>query len=585
MTLQQIPDTAGLGALLPAELLAQCDTATALRLQGRYQQALDALRPVLRSAPRHAGAWLEAGGLLMLLGRSQQARRCYARLLRLQPGHGLALYNIAQAYEDQGQLELALEALQAAHSLNPHAAELLLHLEFVRLSLCDWHDYDARMEHLAAALQRHAADPLARPLAPLRLLSLPITLALQRQVTEQWSDAISREVSAQICLSNAPATPPGLPNPLHPPVPIRVAYLSADFRNHAMGQLLHGLFALHRRPQFVVFAYSLTPADARDDYTAAVAAGVDHFCCVANSSALHIAARMRSDGIDVLIDLMGHTRLSQPAVLAMRAAPVQLHYLGYPGTLGTDFIDGVVADAQLIPLHLASGYRERVYHLPCAFVASTPLVQQIQPTAAGTDPTPLTRAALGLPASGVVYASFHRAHKLDPHMFALWLDVLRQVPGSVLWLVQSSPLVAQRLRALAARAGLDASRLVFTPPVASHHFAQLCTLADLLLDTAHYGAGATGVVALRAGLPLLTLPGESFASRMGASLCAATGLQDLICNSPSAYVAKAAALGRNPQALADLRAQLLAGGTQLPLFNTAAWVKSFEALLLTLVKR
>ena len=368
-------------------------------------------------------------------------------------------------------------------------------------------------------------------------------------------------------------------------MPIRVAYLSADFRNHAMGQLLHGLFALHRRPQFVVFAYSLTPADASDDYTAAVAAGVDHFCCVANSSALHIAARMRSDGIDVLIDLMGHTRLSQPAVLAMRAAPVQLHYLGYPGTLGTDFIDGVVADAQLIPLHLASGYCERVYHLPCAFVASTPLVQQVQPGAAGTDPTPLTRAAFGLPANGVVYASFHRAHKLDPHMFALWLDVLRQVPGSVLWLVQSSPLVEQRLRVLAARARLDASRLVFTQPVAPQHFAQLCTLADLLLDTAHYGAGATGVVALRAGLPLLTLPGESFASRMGASLCAATGLQALICNSPSAYVAQAAALGRNPQALADLRAQLLAGGTQLPLFNTAAWVKSFEALLLTLVKR
>ena len=208
----------------------------------------------------------------------------------------------------------------------------------------------------------------------------------------------------------------------------------------------------------------------------------------------------------------------------------------------------------------------------------------VLPPTRKTEPCkPKTRADHGLPLHGVVYACFSRVVKMDPHTFGLWMEILRQVPGSVLWLVLGTPsLVQQRLEAQAELAGVASSRLVFSAPVPLAEFAALCSLADLLLDTAHYNVGATGVMALRAGLPLLTCPGESFASRMGASLCAAVGLDDLVCASASDYRAKAIALGRAPSTLASYRRHLLAHSDALPLFQTAAWVRSLESLILSL---
>jgi predicted O-linked N-acetylglucosamine transferase (SPINDLY family) len=371
----------------------------------------------------------------------------------------------------------------------------------------------------------------------------------------------------------------------------RIGYLSADFRNHAMGNLLHGLFARHDRRRFEVFAYSL--ADISDEITELIRSGVDHYAMVAGDSSEAIANRIRSDGIDVLIDLMGHTHHGRPGVLALRPAPLQLHYLGYPGSLGADWIDGVIADVWLIPPDHEIHYRETVHRLPWGFVSSGPLPDQhasAQPLAPDSDtraltstpptpPPPPSRGALGLPADAVVYACFNRPEKITPAVFDCWLEILRQVPNSVLWIINDEPLVEQRLRARLAQAGLEWRRLVFSPKVDSAAFGQCCALADLLLDTSPYGSGATAVTALAAGLPLLTCPGDTFASRMGASLCAATGLEEMICPTPEAYRQCAIALGRQPAALQRLRRQLLAGRAGLPLFNTTAWVGHLEQLL------
>ena len=191
---------------------------------------------------------------------------------------------------------------------------------------------------------------------------------------------------------------------------------------------------------------------------------------------------------------------------------------------------------------------------------------------------------LGLPADAVVYACFNRPEKITPAVFDCWLEILRQVPGSVLWIINDQPLVEQRLRARLATAGLEWRRLVFSPKLESAAFGQCCGLADLLLDTSPYGSGATAVTALAAGLPLLTCPGQTFASRMGASLCAATGLEELICPTPEAYRDRAIALGRQPAVLQLLRHKLLAGRAELPLFNTSAWVEHLEQLLEQLLK-
>ena len=261
-------------------------------------------------------------------------------------------------------------------------------------------------------------------------------------------------------------------------------------------------------------------------------------------------------------------------MLALRPALLQLHYLGYPGSLGADWIDGVIADAWLIPPEHEIHYRETVHRLPWGFVSSGPLPDPVAPAA-----PPPSREALGLPLDAVVYACFSRPEKITPAVFDGWLEILRQVPGSVLWIINDEPWVEERLRARLMAAGLEPQRLVFSPKVESAAFGQACALADLLLDTSPYGSGATAVTALAAGLPLLTCPGNTFASRMGDSLCAATGLDQLICPNPEAYVERAIALGRDPAELQRLRRQLLERHSELPLFDTDAWVGHLESLL------
>lgn len=541
--------------------------ALLLRSQGRSHQALEALRMILRATPQRPDLLLQLGITLMDLGRVEAALPCFRRLLRQEPQLREGHYQLGQALAALGQTEAGIAALKTALALDPDATEVLVQLEMHRLSLCDWDNHERRMARLLAQLEAHGqardgvVDSVLVP--PLSLSLFPAPPALHRRLGERWAEPTSR--------SMAPLRLPPAP-PHRAGERWRIGYLSADFRNHAMGNLLHGLFARHDRHRFEVFAYSL--ADISDETTELIRSGVDHYAMVAADSSEAIANRIRSDRIDVLIDLMGHTHHGRPGVLALRPAPLQLHYLGYPGSLGADWIDGVIADAWLIPPDHEIHYRETVHRLPWGFVSSGPL-----DSTPPTPPPPPSREALGLPAAAVVYACFNRPEKITPAVFDCWLEILRQVPDSVLWIINDEPLVEQRLRARLAQAGLEWRRLMFSPKVESAAFGQCCGLADLLLDTSPYGSGATAVTALAAGLPLLTCPGQTFASRMGASLCAATGLQEMICPTPEAYRERAIALGRQPAELQRLRHQLLEGRAELPLFNTSAWVGHLEQLL------
>ncbi|MES2946641.1 MAG: tetratricopeptide repeat protein, partial [Pseudomonadota bacterium] len=492
--LQRRPDNIGL----------RFEWARRLRLAHRHREAVAELRLVLKQNSNHVEALLELGGVFMLLSTYEAAQRCFARLLRLQPGHRMALYNLGQTLESLGRDEDALLAHKAVLELDPAATEVLCQYEYLRLGLCDWDDYDTRMAGLQKNLEARSMLGARAGLSPLGLLSFPLPLALHRRLAQGWSDAISQS-------THSLRLPPLKASISGSQMPIRVGYLSADFRNHPMGNLIHGLFAHHDRARFEIFAYSLSDRD--DAFTASVRQGVDHFCDASAMDAQALAQGIRADQIDVLIDLMGHTHQGRPAVLAMRPASLQLLYLGYPGSMGADFVDGTIADDWLIPTELEPGYREKVHRLPCAFVWSPLPEGSTSANANSADARLAARSALGLPEKGTVYACFNRAHKLDPQTFDVWLSVLQQVPGSVLWLIQESPLVQQRLRQRASAMGLDPARIVFTPKVPSTEFENLCALADLFLDTTHYGAGATGVAALHAGLPLLTRPGETFASR------------------------------------------------------------------------
>lgn len=543
--------------------------ATLLARQHRHAEAVDVLRQLLRHNRDHVPALLDLGGLLMEVEQFGLARAAFQRALRQQAERGPALFGLGLCLEALGDLEAALVVYERGLNFAPHDINFRTMAEGMRQGLCLWQNRRQHVEALRQGLDHALAAGHPVPMAlPMRLLSFPLPLELQREVARRHAAGIVADVEA----TASPPAPTAWPC-RSASRPLRIGYLSADFRCHAMGGLIHGLFAHHDRSRCVPIGYML--AASRDRFTRSVARGCERLRDVSRLGNDALARLIRDDGIDVLVDLMGYTHQARPAVLALRPAPLQLLYLGYPGTSGAPFIDGVVGDHWLIPPQLEDAYSEQVLRLPWAFVCSPPLpADPAEPL-----PPPPSRAALGLGADQMVFSCLNRPDKFDPERFDCWIEILRGLPGSVLLLVVSHPGVCQRLRQRAASGGVDPQRLVFTHKTPAAHFPALCAVADLFLDTAHYGAGATGAMALQAGLPLLTCPGDAFVSRMGASLCAAVGMEFMICETPAVYMQRAIQLGRDPRALKRLRACLLTSPAGLPLFNTAQWVRHWEALL------
>lgn len=589
--LQVIGDIRGMEAALGAALvLRPSDTdllyrlAALLKRQHRHLEAIETLRQLLRQDRQHIQALLDLGGLLMESENFTLAHASFQRVLRQQPNHGAAVFGLGQCQEAGGDAEAALATYLRGLEQSPDDLNLLTMAESMRLGLCLWEDFARRMQLLGECLAQRleAGDPV--PMAvPMRLLSFPLPLELPRQVAACHARAI---VAAIGPLARERFEPPGPLQPATPQSPavaagtswpLRIGYLSADFRCHAMGGLIHDLFAQHDRRRCLPIGYML--AANRDRYTHSVARGCERLRDVSQLGSEALAQRIAADGIDVLVDLMGYTHQGRPSVLALRPAPLQLLYLGYPGSSGAPFIDGIVADAWLIPPELEHGYSEPVLRLPWGFLCSAPL-----PADPGEPLPPCpSRASLGIKHDQMVFACFNRPDKFDPQRFDAWMEILRAVPDSVLLLVIGHAAVQRRLMERAQLCGVEPGRLVFTAKTPAAQFPALCSLADLFLDTAHYGAGATGAMALQAGLPLLTCPGEAFVSRMGASLCAAVGMEDLIASDTEAYIGTAIALGRDPGQLLQRRQRLLDPTANLPLFNTAAWVRHWEALLHSLV--
>lgn len=554
-------------ALRPDAVDLHHQLASLLMRQDRHDEALAQVREVLRRDRHHGEALLQLGALLMEREQFRLARAAFQRLLAREPDHPVALFGLAQSQEALGEPEAALATCRQGLASAPDDLHLLAMAESLRLGLCLWDAHAARLGRLEEVLRHHLAGTTPVPMAvPMRLLGLPLPLELPREVGARHGAAIAEAMA-----------PLSLPPPLRREAerrPLRIGYLSADFRCHAMGGLIHGLFAAHDRSRCVPIGYMLAPT--RDRYTRAVARGCERLRDASALGSEALARRIRDDGIDVLVDLMGYTHQGRPSVLALRPAPLQLLYLGYPASSGAPFLDGIVADGWLIPPELEHGYSERVLRLPHAFLCSPPL-----PADPGEHLPPApSRKALGLAPDQVVFACFNRPVKFDPHRFDGWMAILRAVPGSVLLLVVGEASSQGRLRERALGQGVEPNRLVFAPRTPAAQFPALCQLADLFLDTPHYGAGATGAMALQAGLPLLTRPGESFLSRMGASLCGAVGMEDLITATEEAYVERAIALGREPWELRERRRRLLDPTARLPLFDVNGWVRQWEEGLL-----
>jgi predicted O-linked N-acetylglucosamine transferase (SPINDLY family) len=358
---------------------------------------------------------------------------------------------------------------------------------------------------------------------------------------------------------------------------IRIGYFSADLRAHPVAALTAGMFEHHDRSRFEVFAFSFGP-DTTDAVRARLTSAFEHFLDVKDRSDEEIALLARSLGTDIAVDLQGFTEHQRPGIFARRAAPIQVLFLGYAGTLGTSYLDYLIADRIVVPEESRGDYAEKIVYLPHSFQPNDRSKQIAEHC--------FSRSELGLPEHTFVFCCFNTVYKIQPAIFDCWMRILRQVPESILWLARMEARATANLRAEAQRSGIDPTRLVFAPkmPRIEDHLARYRT-ADLFLDTLPYGAHATASDALWAGLPLLTIRGSTFAGRVGASLLSTLGIEELIATSLSEYERIAVELATNRRPLADLKARLATARFATPLFDTAGFTRQMEAAYAAMLER
>jgi predicted O-linked N-acetylglucosamine transferase (SPINDLY family) len=357
---------------------------------------------------------------------------------------------------------------------------------------------------------------------------------------------------------------------------IRVAYLSGDFRVHPVAYLTAELFERHDRSRFEIIGVSLGPDD-KSELRSRIARSFDHFQDFRTASDRDVAAFIRSAGVDIVVDLGGYTDRARPGVLRYRPAPVQVNYLGYAGTMAADFVDYIVADKVTVPFEQQPFYSERIVHLPDCFM--------VNDATKTISPVPPSRAEEGLPERGFVFSCFNNAYKISAEAFHVWMRVLTEVEGSVLWLSQFDKTTGDSLRAAARAAGVDPERIVFAPrkPEMADHFARQ-RLAGLFLDTPGYNAHTTASDALWAGLPVLTCIGKAFPGRVAASLLHAVGLPELVTDNLDSYAALAVKLARDPSSLAAIRQRLERNRLTCPLFDTGRFTRHIEQAYVTMLE-
>ncbi len=552
--------------------------------QGRYDDAIALLNKALKKNPGDAAALGHYAHALMAAQRLNEALSAFDRVLAGQPGNFEALYNRGVILSQMQRPAEAIAALDHALALQPNIA--LLHFNRgVVLGALQRHREALESYDRAVALDPASAPALAnRVMAALNLCDWDRVAQMTQDGSIQFAPPLTllgASGDKQLQLARAAAIAGEMaPRPV-PPLwtgenyrhdRLRVAYLSADMREHAVAFQLAPVIERHDRARFQVIGISTGLSDD-SAIRARLVEGFDRFHDFGALNSDEIARRLREMEIDIAIDLGGHTGFSRLQIFAHRFAPVQASWLGYAGTTGAPFIDYLIADAVVAPFKHRPFYSEQLVHLPGSFF----------PAARGSAGTHPSRAEAGLPPDGFVFCCFNMAWKITQPVFDVWMRLLAAVPGSVLWLKHPAPDTRATLEREAAARGIDPARLVYADDAPLEVHLARHALADLFLDTLPYNAHATAADALGAGLPVLTCAGDAFAGRVAASLLRAAGLAELVTENLADYEARALELAQNPAQLQTLKDRL--AGATAPLFDTARFTQGLEAAYATMSER
>jgi len=557
-------------ALEKAHSVTPGEGQIALRLAHLYQASFDPT-PALSWAmaavklkPDNWDAYLLLATVLQRLDRLTEALEVYHSLLMVWPSDPRVNRNLGMLCLKLGMNAESVKYLKRAAENAPNRVELECDIVHQQLHAADWSELDRRatdlLEHLRATRDH---------VSPFAFLSVPGATAEDlKTAAERASADLVKEIAA-------PALAPRHVEPGEAERPLRIGYLSSDLHEHATGYLMARLFELHDRKNFRLYAYTWDD-HGNDPLRQRIAPCFDSLKDVRSLADEQVAELVRADEIDVLVDLKGYTRDGRLGILALRPAPVQVHHVGFPGTLGAPFVDYLVADALVAPPDRARYYSEKLAYLPDCYQPT----DETRPV--GERPS---RAACGLPEEGVVFASFNQPYKITPGTFDVWCRLLREVEGSVLWLLHGSKTATAHLKAEAERRGVPAERLVFAAArPQTEHLGRLQN-ADIVLDTLPVNAHTTASDALWAGVPVVTLPGEPFVSRVAASIVTTIGLPELVAKDEEDYVRIAKELAASPLALAALKARIADAKETSPLFDSARYTKNLEALYRVMWRR
>jgi protein O-GlcNAc transferase len=543
-------------AQAPASADAHINRGTARQALKRVEEALADYERAIALKPNFAEAHLNRGNALAELRRADEAVTSYQQAIALQPNFADAYNNMANILSNLGRYEEAVAAYDKGLALQPDDSEARSMRFSAKMHLCDWSNIDQERERLLGAIER---GDVVNPF---------VALAVSPSVEDHLRCA--KKFSGL----RFPAAEPLWRGEIYRHDRIRLAYVSSDFREHPIAYLTAGMFEHHDRSRFEVTAVSFGPEQERG-IRQRLQGAFEHFVDVRTTSDQEIAALLREREIDIAVDLVGFLENARTHVFASRAAPIQVNYIGFPGTLGADYFDYIIADPTVLPPEHVASYTEKVAWLPDTYLPTdaTRTVAEVTPC----------RAELGLPEKGFVFCTFNLSYKINPAMFDVWMRLLREVEGSVLWLRGYNALASRNLQAEARRRGVAPERLIFAPraPLAADHLARQ-RQADLFLDTLPYNAHTTATEALWVGLPVLTCLGTSFAGRVAAGLNRAVGVPELVTTSLAEYEARALKIARDPALCAELKQKLADNRQNYPLFNTARFTRQIETAYTTM---
>jgi len=535
--------------------------ANILQRLGSKTEALQAYDAALAIDPNDVSALLNSGALLRDMLRHKEALIRFNHILTFDPDNTGALANCAILLTEFKQSELAIPRFQRLLQLSPDFDYGLGLLCYERLHLCDWTDFAALSGRIIEGVR--AGKRACKTLA---------FMAISDSARDQL---LAARIFAQHFFPSS--TTPLWQGERYRHDKIRLAYVSPDLREHPVGHLMAGVFEHHDKSRFETIAISLGSNDG-SRLRKRMLNAFDKFIDVKDLGTPQIAQMMREMEIDIAVDLAGYTSDSRTAIFAHRPAPVQVNYLGYPGTMGVDYMDYILADRHVIPLEHQQYYSESVVYLPDTYL----------PTAGGiriSDRTP-SRSECELPETGFVFCSFSHDYKISPPLFDVWMRILKRVPGSVLWLMSRGETQQRNLGSAAELRDIDPSRLVFAGrvPLVEDHLARY-RQADLFLDTHPYNAHTTAADALMAGLPVLTYMGNAFPARVAGSLLQTAGIPALITQSLQEYETLAVKIATDPTLLHETKARLVASIATSPLFDTRGFCRNLEACYISMQRQ